>query len=42
MFDWIEEFMNTMNKWFAILDFVKSQRASKGKDIEEKLKITNE
>jgi len=31
-----------MNVQFVMFDVVKSQKASRGKEIEEKLKITNE
>jgi len=38
----VQEFVKAMNSQFAMLDVLKSQKASKGKDNKEKLKITNE
>jgi len=37
----VQEFVKAMNARFAMLDIVKSQKASKGKDAKEELKITN-
>jgi hypothetical protein len=39
---YVQEFTKAMNKCFAMLDVVKSQKATRGKGGEEKLKITNE
>jgi len=38
----LQEFVKALNARFAMLNIVKSQKASRNKDTKEKLKITNE